>query len=68
MISDIAELKKGDTVIVKGHEWFENQGHQKVFGEVFHIDNVNTNFKIKCKETGSIESVTLEHGKIFLIG
>ena len=67
MICDITELKKGDTVIVKGHSWFENLGHQRVFGEVFNIENGETNFTIKCVETASIESVTLGNGKIFLI-
>lgn len=67
MISNIAELKKGDTVIVKGHECFEGLGHSKVLGEVFNIESGTTNFTIKCKETDSIESVSLENGKIFLI-
>lgn len=67
LISELAELKKGDTVIVKGHDWFEGLGHSKVFGEVFNLENGTTKFTIKCKETDSIESVSLENGKIFLI-
>ncbi|MDD4976554.1 MAG: hypothetical protein PHY93_19515 [Bacteriovorax sp.] len=67
MISDIAELKKGDTIIVKDYACFESLGYRKVFGEVFSIDLGNPNFIIKCKETDAFENVSIENGKIFLI-
>lgn len=67
LISDIAELKKGDTIIVKDQECFETLGFARVCGDVFDIDPRKPNFTIKCKETNSIEEVSVESGKIFLI-
>lgn len=68
IIRNITELKKGDTVIVKDYACFEALGFRSVSGNVFNIVQGMPNFTIKCNETGSIESVSVESGKIFLIG
>lgn len=67
IIRNIAELRKGDTVIVKDYACFEAMGYRRVSGYVFNIDLGKPNFTIKCKETDSIENVSVENGKIFLI-
>lgn len=67
MISDISELKKGDTVIVKDQAFFEALGFAKVFGDVFTIDLEKPTFIIKCKETESFEEINIETGTIFLL-
>lgn len=67
MIRDLAELKKGDTVIIKENIYFETRGFSRVTGDVYHIDLSNPKFTIKCNETASIEEVSLENAKIFLI-
>lgn len=67
IIRSVAELKKGDTLIVKDNEFFSELGYQAVRGDVFSFDNDSTNFSIKCKETDSIVKISIENGKIFLI-
>lgn len=67
MIRDLAELKKGDTVIIKDNASFETRGFNRVTGDVYSIDPANPKFTIKCNETASIEEVSLESAKIFLI-
>ena len=67
LISSMDELKKGDTVIVKDHAWFESLGFAKVFGDIYSIEAGGTIFTIKCEETNSIEEVNIENGKIFLL-
>jgi hypothetical protein len=62
------ELKKGDTVIVKDNPNFSKLGFSKVIGDVFTIDPEKTVFTIKCKETNSLEKVSVEKDQIFLIG
>ena len=68
LVKSLAELKKGDTVIVKDNASFSNLGYTRVFGDVFNIDSGKSIFTIKCKETNSIEKVSIENGQIFLIG
>ncbi|MFA6237501.1 MAG: hypothetical protein WC635_09265 [Bacteriovorax sp.] len=67
LIHDTDELKKGDTIIVKDQANFSSLGYAKVVGDVFDIEYGKTVFSIKCKETDSIEKVSIESGKIFLI-
>ena len=67
LINDIAELKKGDTVILKDYLAFEAKGYSRVFGDIFNIERESTDFIIKCKETNSFEKIPFEKGKIFLI-
>ena len=38
LINDIAELKKGDTVILKDYLTFEAKGYSRVFGDIFNIE------------------------------
>ncbi len=68
LITNLGELKKGDTVILKDHEFFSSLGFARVFGEVFDMAQGQSEFTIKCKETDSIEKVSIQNGKIFLIG
>ncbi|MGZ3787851.1 MAG: hypothetical protein ACXVLQ_04975 [Bacteriovorax sp.] len=67
IISDINELKKGDTIIVKDHAYFEELGYRRVTGHVFNIEHGIPEFTIECEETNSFEKVSIEFGKIFLI-
>jgi hypothetical protein len=67
IIRSVAEIKKGDTVIVKDNEFFSELGYQTVRGDVFSFDNDSSHFSIKCKETDSIVKISIENGKIFLI-
>lgn len=67
IINHIAELKKGDTVIIKNARDFEKRGLMKVTGDVFNIDLLSPEFTIKCKETSAIEKVNFDNAKIFLI-
>jgi hypothetical protein len=67
LIQNLAELKKGDTVIVKDNTKFYACGFARVFGDVFSVDQENPNFTIRCKETGSIETISIDNGTIFLI-
>ena len=67
LIQNIAELKKGDTVIVKGNAKFYARGFARVLGDVFSVDHGNPNFTIRCRETGSIETISIDNGTIFLI-
>lgn len=67
VINHIAELKKGDTIIIKNARDFEKRGLMKVTGDVFTIDLSKPKITIKCNETASIEEVNFEHAKIFLI-
>lgn len=68
IIRSIAELKKGDTIIVKDHSKFSALGYARVFGDVFNIDLGKPIFTIRCKETNTLENISIENGKIFLIG
>jgi len=67
LVSDLEELKKGDTVIIKDYSTFENRGFSRVFGDIFTIEKESTDLIIKCKETNSFEKIHFEKGKIFLI-
>lgn len=67
LINDTTELKKGDTVILKDHEFFSALGYARVSGEVFDMAQGQPEFTIKCEETDSIEKVSIQNGKIFLI-
>lgn len=67
LVNDIAELKKGDTVIVKDYAIFSALGFARVFGDVFDIEIGKSNFSIKCQETNTIEKVNMKNGKVFLI-
>lgn len=67
IIRSVAELKKGDTIIVKDNEIFAELGYEKVKGDVFSFDNDSSIFSIKCKETDSIVKINIENGKFFLI-
>ncbi len=67
MISDIIELKKGDTIIVKDYARFELMGFTKINGDVFSIEEDTKNITIKCMETDTFESINIESGKIFLM-
>lgn len=68
IIRDISELKKGDTIIVKGCPSFVSLGLKSISGDVFSLEPGKSNFTIRCKETDSFEKVSLEDGTIFLIG
>jgi hypothetical protein len=67
MIKNIDELRKGASVIVKDCPFFEAQGFTKISGDVFEIQKGNNHFTLKCRETESIEKITIESGKIFLL-
>ena len=67
LIRNLAELKKGDTVIVKDNAKFYACGFARVFGDVFSVDQGNPNFTIRCRETGSFETISIDNGTIFLI-
>jgi hypothetical protein len=67
LISDISELKKGDTVIVKDNAGLVARGFSKVLGDILLIEKGRLDFTLKCKETDSLESITLDTGLIFLI-
>ncbi len=67
IITNLEELKKGDTVIIKNARDFERRGLMRVTGDVFTIDASGPEFTIKCKETAAIEKVNFENAKIFLI-
>lgn len=67
IITNLEELKKGDTVIIKNARDFERRGLMRVTGDVFTIDAKGPEFTIKCKETAAIEKVNFENAKIFLI-
>lgn len=68
LISTISELRKGDTVIVKDQLRFEEMGLRSISGDVFDIEAEKQSFIIKCKETSSLEEISVKGGKIFLIG
>lgn len=68
LIKEISELKKGDTIIVKDQNNFSELGFASVSGDIFDIESGKSEFTIKCKETESIEKVSLDRAKIFLIG
>ena len=67
LISDIEELKKGDTIIVKGSKWFDDKGLMRVTGDIYSINKSNFKIKIQCVETDSIEEFFLNNSKVFLI-
>lgn len=68
IITSLAELKKGDTLIVKDNKIFAELGYASVRGDVFSFDHDSSIFSIKCKETDSIVKISIENGKFFLIG
>lgn len=67
LVREINELKKGDTIILKDYPSFENKGFSRVGGDIINIQKESADFVIKCKETKSLEKVSFEKGKIFLI-
>lgn len=67
LVSDIEELKKGDTIIVKDSKWFDELGFVRVTGDIYSIDKSNHKIQIQCVETDSIEEFYLQNGKVFLI-
>ena len=67
LISDIDELKKGDTIIVKDSKWFDERGLARVTGDIYSIDKSNFKIQIQCVETDSIEEFALNNSKVFLI-
>jgi hypothetical protein len=67
IINHLAELKKGDTVIIKNARDFEKRGLMKITGDVFNIDHLKPEFTIKCKETSAIERINFDNAKIFLL-
>ena len=67
-VSDIRELKKGDTIIVKDCPSFMSLGFKSISGDIFTIEPGKPSFTIRCKETENFEQVSLEDGIIFLIG
>ncbi|MBC7540178.1 MAG: hypothetical protein H7281_15240 [Bacteriovorax sp.] len=67
LINDITELKKGDTIIVKGNASLLARGFSKVLGDILLIEKGKLNFTLKCKETDSLESINLDTGLVFLI-
>lgn len=67
LIRNIAELKKGDTVIVKDNASFHARGFSRVLGDILKIEQGKLSLTIKCKETDSLEKVNLDTGLIFLI-
>ena len=67
MVKNISELKKGDTIIAKDCPASTSLGLKSITGDVFALESGKPNFSIRCKETNSIEKVSLEEGTIFLI-
>jgi hypothetical protein len=67
LIRELKELKKGDTVIVKDNEFFTALGFSTLSGDVFSFEKETPYFTIRCLETSSIEKVSIEEGRIFLI-
>ncbi len=67
VITNLQDLKKGDTVIIKDNLQFENRGLMKVTGDVFDIDFQKPHFTIKCIETAEIERINFADAKVFLI-
>jgi len=65
MISDIKELKKGDTVIVKNCSAFMSLGLKSISGDIFNIERGRVT--IRCKETKSFENISMEDGIVFYI-
>ncbi len=67
IITDLHDLKKGDTVIVVNGSEFEQRGFRRVTGDIFNIDAKKPQFTIKCLETKEIERVNFIGAKVFLI-
>ena len=67
VITNLHDLKKGDTVIIKDNLQFEIRGLMKVTGDIFDIDSKNPHFTIKCIETAAIEKINFADAKVFLI-
>lgn len=65
IITDLQDLKKGDSVIIKNSESFEKRGFQRISGDVFNIDS--TELTIKCFETNEIEKINFLGAKVYLI-
>ena len=67
LIRSIAELKKGDTVIVKNCSAFMSLGLKNISGDIFNIERGSSKLTIKCKETKSFEIINLEDGIVFYV-
>jgi len=65
IITDLQDLKKGDSVIIKNSEGFEKRGLLKISGDVFNIQSPE--LTIKCVETNEIEKVNFFNSKVYLI-
>lgn len=65
LIESINELKKGDILIIKDNQFFSERGYSTINGEVFSFDQDKRHFSIKCRETNTIEKISIEQGKIF---
>lgn len=60
-------LEKGQTVKITGNSIFGYIGFETVTGEVFLVRENKTGFSFQCRETGCIETVDLNDGKIELL-
>lgn len=67
IITDLHELKKGDTVIIKNADILKKRGLARITGDIFNIDATKPEFTIKCVETSEIEKVNFYDAKVFLI-
>lgn len=66
-VENIQDLKKGDNIIVKDNRYLSSQGFFKIKAEVFSIKVKENLITIKSLERDSIDEISLEDGKFFLV-
>lgn len=64
IITDLHDLKKGDSVIIKYSEEFEKNGLSRISGDIFHI--THPEFTIMCAETKELEKIDFKRVKVYL--
>jgi hypothetical protein len=65
IITDLHDLKKGDSVIIKYSEKYDKKGHSRISGDIFYI--THPEFTIKCIETEEIEKIDFNGVKVYLV-